>query len=119
MLKTSRWTYKNKDLNEENIIGSFFGKELLLSYYSEADSHIRGKIKIVLDLSNYATKKELNDLTGVDIYNIVAKIDFVALKPEADKLDINKLINVPSGLKNLKIKVDKLGNKLFLWNLKN
>ena len=28
-----------------------------MSYYTELDSHIRDKFKVVLDLSNYATKK--------------------------------------------------------------
>ena len=28
-----------------------------MSYYSEPDSHIRDKVKVVLDLLNYAAKK--------------------------------------------------------------
>ena len=28
-----------------------------MSYYPDPDSHIRDKVKVVLDLSNYATKK--------------------------------------------------------------
>ena len=28
-----------------------------MSYYPEPDSHIRDKVKVVLDLSNYATKR--------------------------------------------------------------
>ena len=28
-----------------------------MSYYPEPDSQIRDKVKVVLDLSNYATKK--------------------------------------------------------------
>ena len=28
-----------------------------MSYYPEPDSHIRDKVKVVVDLSNYATKK--------------------------------------------------------------
>ena len=28
-----------------------------MSYYLEPDTHIREKVKIVLDLSNYVTKK--------------------------------------------------------------
>ena len=28
-----------------------------MSYYPEPDSHIRDKVKVVLDLSNYAAKK--------------------------------------------------------------
>ena len=31
VLKTNPWTYKIKDLNGEKLIGSFIGKELLLS----------------------------------------------------------------------------------------
>ena len=29
-----------------------------MSYYPELDSHIKDKIKVVIHLSNYATKKE-------------------------------------------------------------
>ena len=28
-----------------------------MSYYLETDSHIRNKVKVILDLSNYGTKK--------------------------------------------------------------
>ena len=34
-----------------------------MSYYPELDSDIRDKVKVVLDLSNYATKKELDQAT--------------------------------------------------------
>ena len=37
------------------------------------------------------------------------KVDLASLKPEVDKLDINKLEKVPTGLKRLKSKVDKEG----------
>ena len=49
ILKTNPWVYKIKDLNREKVIGSFYEKELLLSYYSELDSHIKDKVKVVLD----------------------------------------------------------------------
>ena len=39
-----------------------------MSYYSEPDSHIRNKVKVVLQLSNYATEKELEHASGVNIY---------------------------------------------------
>ena len=60
VLKTNPWKYKIKDLNRENIIWSFYEKELLrsilwMSYYPEQDSHISDKVKKVLDISNYAT----------------------------------------------------------------
>ena len=63
-----------------------------MSYYPEPDSHIRDKVKVVLDLPNYATKKELDHATGVDRSDLAAKKDFIALKAEADKIDINKLM---------------------------
>ena len=44
--------------------------------------------------------------TGIDTFDLAAKKDFIALKAEVDKLDINKLTNVPTSLNNLKAKVD-------------
>ena len=75
---------------------------------SEPDSHIRDKVKVVLDLSNYATKKQLDHATGVDTSHLAAKKDLIALKAKVDKLGINKLVNVPTNLNNLKTKVDNL-----------
>ena len=72
-----------------------------MSYYPKPDSHIRDKVKVVLDLSNYATKKELEHATGIDTFDLTAKKDFIALKAEVDKLDINKLTNVPTNLNNV------------------
>ena len=37
-----------------------------MSYYPEADIHIRNKVKVVLDFSNYATKKELEHAASID-----------------------------------------------------
>ena len=59
-------------------------------------------------MSNYATKKELDHVTGVDISDLTAKNDFIALNAEVDKLDVNKLANVPTSLNNLKTKADDL-----------
>ena len=44
----------------------------------------------------------MNDATDVDTSNLVDKKDFIALKVEVDKVDINELVNVPNGLSNLK-----------------
>ena len=58
-----------------------------------------------MHLSNYAIKKELEDATGVDATDFAAKNGFIDLKAEVDKLDINTLVNVPTGLNNLKTKI--------------
>ena len=70
--------------------------KLSMSYFSEPNSHIRDKVKVVLDFSNYAPKKELDHATGVDTSDLAAEKDFTALKAEVDKLDTNKLVNAPT-----------------------
>ena len=60
--------------------------------YPEPDSHIRDKVIVVLDLSNYATKKELDHATGVDTSDLTAKKDFIALKAEVDKLNMKACV---------------------------
>ena len=59
-------------------------------------------------MTNYTTKKELEHAAGIDTSDLADKKDFMALKVEVDKLDINKLTNVPTTLNNLKTKVDDL-----------
>ena len=70
------------------------------------------KLKIVLkgelDLSNYATKADLKNATGVDTSSFAKKTDLANLKSDVDKLDIDKLKNVPTNSSNLESKVDKL-----------
>ena len=46
-----------------------------MSYYPEPDNHIN--VKVVLDLSNYATKNELNYAAGVDTSNLAAPSDLL------------------------------------------
>ena len=76
-------------------------------YFPEPKSFGR-RMKVELDLSNYATKADLKNATGVDTSKFAKKVDLASLKSNVDKLDIDKLKNVPSGLSSLKSKVDKL-----------
>ena len=79
-----------------------------MSYYPEPEIYIRDKVKVVLNLENYSTKKESDHATGIDTSDLAAKKDFIALKDEVDKVGINKLVNFRNGLNNLKTKVDDL-----------
>ena len=65
-------------------------------------------MKVELDLSNYVTKAELKNATGVDISKFAKKVDLANLKSNADELDVDKFKNVPTNLSSLAIKVDKL-----------
>ena len=60
-----------------------------------------GKAKVELDLSNYATKVDLKNETGVDTSKFAKKVDLASLKSNVHKLDIVKLKNVPNYLNNL------------------
>ena len=46
--------------------------------------------------------------TCVDTSDLAAEKDFIVLKADVDKLDIAKLVNVPTSLNNLQTKVDDL-----------
>ena len=59
-------------------------------------------------MSHYTTKKELHHATGINTSDLAAKKDLFVLKYEADRIDINKLVNVPTSLNNLKTKVNEL-----------
>ena len=58
-------------------------------------------IKVKIDLSNYATKADIKNITHVDTSNFVSKTNLANLKTEVDKLDIGKLKTVPLDLSKL------------------
>ena len=59
-------------------------------------------------MSNYATRADLRNATGVNTSQFAKKVNLANLKSNADKLDADKLKDVPTNLKNLKSKVAKL-----------
>ena len=48
-------------------------------------------IKVKLDLTNYATKTDLKNITHVDVSIFASKTNLAALKTEVDKIDVDKL----------------------------
>ena len=60
-----------------------------------------GDINVKVDLSNYATKTKLKNVTHVDISSFALKLNLASLKTEVDKLDIDKLTPVPNDLAKL------------------
>ena len=57
--------------------------------------------KVELDLSSYATKTDLKNVTHVDVSSFASKANLASLKTEIDKLDIDKLVLVPNDLAKL------------------
>ena len=55
------------------------------------NSHFSDSIKIKIDLSNYATKADIKNITHVDSSSFELKTNLASSKTEVDKLDIDKL----------------------------
>ena len=58
-------------------------------------------IKVELDLTNYATKTDLKNITHVDVRSFASKTNLAALKTEVDKIDVDKLKTTPTDLAKL------------------
>ena len=79
-----------------------------MSKYFPEQKYSEWRVKFELSWSNYATKADLKNETGIDTWKIAEKADLANLKPHVDKLDIEKLKNIPTNLSNLKSEVNKL-----------
>ena len=63
----------------------------ILEFYHKPDSCGRNKIKVELDLSNYAIKSDIRNATSVEF---AKKDDLVQVKSDVDKVNIDELENV-------------------------
>ena len=146
---TVPWTYVIDDLNGEEIIGTFYEKELqkidqqefriekvikkkgdklyvkwkgydnsfnswiekkdlvyTRNYFRRSYKRFDGDISVKVDLSNYATKTGLKNVSHVDVSSFALKSNLASLKTEVDKIDADKLKTVPVDLAKLS-NVDK------------
>ena len=71
-----------------------------MSYYLPYRSS-SNNIKVELDLSNYATKDDVKNITHVDVSSYATKTNLASLKTEVDKIDTDKLKTVPVDLAKL------------------
>ena len=71
-----------------------------MSYYPPYKSS-SNNIKVELDLTNYATKTDLKNITHVDVSNFASETNLAALKTEIDKIDADKLKTTPIDLDRL------------------
>ena len=91
-------------------------------YFPKPFRSFGGNINVKVDLSNYATKTDLKNVTHVDTSSFALKTNLASLKTEVDKLDIDKLAPVPVDLNKLsdvvkndagkKVVYDKLATKV-------
>ena len=70
-------------------------------YFLKSFRRFGENIKIKVDLSNYATKTDLKNVTHIDTSSFALKTSLANLKTKVDKLDIDKLAPVPVDLSKL------------------
>ena len=70
-------------------------------YFPKPYEPFGGDINVTVDLSSYATKDDIKNITHVDTSSFALKTNLANLKTEVDKLDIDKLVPVLVNLSKL------------------
>ena len=88
-----------------------------MSYYPPFKSS-SNNIKVELDLSNYATKNDLKNITHADVSSFASKTNLAALKTEVDKTDTDNLKTAPTDLVKLTNAIENDLVKKTVYNTK-
>ena len=67
-------------------------------YFPKPYEPFGGDINAKVDLSNYATKADIKNITHIDTSSFALKMNLANLQTEVDKLDIDKLKPLPNDL---------------------
>ena len=70
-------------------------------YFPKSFRSFTRNINVKVDLSTYATKTDLKNVTHVDASSFALKTNLANLKTEVDKLDVDKLVPIPVDLSKL------------------
>ena len=71
------------------------------NYFRRRYKRFDGDISVNVDLTNYATKIDLKNVSHVDVSRFALKSNLASLKTEVDKIDVDKLKTVPVDLAKL------------------
>ena len=61
-------------------------------YFPKPYEPFGGDINVKVDLSNYATKADIKNISHVNTSSFALKSNLVSLKTKVDELDIDKLV---------------------------
>ena len=73
----------------------------MIQYFPKTYEPFGGDINVKVDLTNYATKTDLKNVSHVDVSSFTLKSNLSSLRTEVDKLDIDKLVAIPVDLSKL------------------
>ena len=86
-------------------------------YFPQLFRSFGGNINVKFDLSNYAPKTDLKNVTHADTSSFVLETNLASLETEFDKLDFDKLVPDPVDFSKLSDAVKKyVVKKLFMTN---
>ena len=101
----------------DNSFNSWIDKKdlvLMSQYFLKPYEPFGGDINVKVNLSNYATKTDLKNATGVDASQLASKSDLASLKVEVDKIDVDKLKDIPVDL-SIVYRNTWLGNTIIIF----
>ena len=70
-------------------------------YFPKPYEPFGGDINVKVDFGNYGTKADIKNISHVDTSRFAQKPNLPSLKTEVDKLDIDRLVQVPVDLSKL------------------
>ena len=73
----------------------------MCQYFWKPYEPFGGDINVRVDLSNYATKTDIKNISHVDTSSFALKPNLASLKTEVDKWITDKLVSVPVDLNEL------------------
>ena len=104
----------------DNLFNSWINKKYTLckmSYLPESYTHSKSKIKVELNLPNYATQSNLKSETGAYTSIFALEVDLANSKLDIDKLNIKKLETTPVDLSKLSdITKNEVAKKQYTMN---
>ena len=91
----------NSWIDKASLVQRTSKRSYKMSKYFPPYNNSSNNIKVELDLSNYATKDDVKNITHVDVSSYASKTNLAALKTEVDKFDTDNLKPVPNNLAKL------------------
>ena len=92
----------NSCIDEKDLIRQvWFYRIKMNQYFPKPYEPFGGDINVKVDLSNYATKTDIKNISHVDTSSFALKSNLASLKTEVEKLNIDKLGPVPADLSKL------------------
>ena len=71
-------------------------------YFPKLYEPFGGDINVTVNLSNYATKDDIKNITHVHTSRFALKTNLANFKSEVDKLDVDKLKPIPTDFSKLR-----------------